>query len=211
MLRITSNFRLLNSLPEYLQNYQPVRWRRKPLWMPTAKSKLFRVPIRPQIPEEEDNELKRLTNNYRTAMKSIRRFLTYRYSVSLQATADTEQLKKAFEEDFSRCKAINDEWNAELERLRNERIARQLEEDVKFAENRKQEWLKREKELLAQAEEIVRKEKEIVATFITPETLDEAIEKALNNPVDYNFAIDLEGNKIEGRETTPGEKVQVKQ
>ncbi|EFA03392.1 small ribosomal subunit protein mS26 [Tribolium castaneum] len=211
MLRIISNLRLLNSFPENMHNCQPVRWRRKPMWLPTAKSKVFRVPPRPQISEEEDNELKRLNNNYRTAMNSIRRYLTNRYSVKLQAKADTEQLKKAFEEDLARCKAINDEWNAELEKVRNERIAKQLEEDIKFAENRKLELLKREEEMLAQAEEIVRKEKELVGTFITPEMLDEAIENAINNPVDYNFAIDLEGNKILGRETTPVEKAQVKQ
>lgn len=211
MLRLTSNFRIFQSIPENLQNYQTVRWRRKPLWMPTAKSKVFRVPERIVLPVEERDELIRLFNNYRTSIKSIRRFLTYRYSELLQAKSDTEQLKKAFEEDFVRCKAINDEWNAELKKQREERIAKQLEEEIKFAENRKREWLEREKIVLAEAEEIVRKEKEVVGTFITPETLDEAIETALNNPVDYNFAIDLEGNKILGRETQPEEKIKVKQ
>lgn len=50
---------------------QCIRWKRKPIWLPTAKSKVFRVPPRPKIPIEEYIELKRLNNNYRTAMKSL--------------------------------------------------------------------------------------------------------------------------------------------
>lgn len=42
---------------------------------------------------------------------------------------------------------------------------------------------------------------ELSGTFITPETLDAAIDYALANPIDYNFAIDLKGNKYYGRDT----------
>lgn len=42
-----------------------VRWRRKPRWLPTAKSKLFRVPERKQQTPEEKAELMRLHNNYK--------------------------------------------------------------------------------------------------------------------------------------------------
>jgi hypothetical protein len=42
-----------------------VRWRRKPRWLPVAKSKMFRVPERKIIPEDEKLEFKRLFNNYR--------------------------------------------------------------------------------------------------------------------------------------------------
>lgn len=41
-------------------------------------------------------------------------------------------------------------------------------------------------------------------TFITAENIDEAIERALANPVDYNFAIDVEGNRYVGRLARPG-------
>lgn len=42
---------------------------------------------------------------------------------------------------------------------------------------------------------------ELSATFITPETLEEAIDHALANTQDYNYAIDLHGNKYVGRDT----------
>lgn len=52
---------------------QTIRWRkRKPMRLGTAKSKLFRVPPRIRIPEEESIEILRLSNNYRTYMKSIK-------------------------------------------------------------------------------------------------------------------------------------------
>lgn len=42
-----------------------------------------------------------------------------------------------------------------------------------------------------------------MSTFIGLDDLDEAIETAMNNPTDYNFAIDEDGNIYEGRFTTP--------
>lgn len=51
---------------------QCVRWKRKPIWLPPAKSKMFRIPERPVIPKEEDLELQRLNNNYRTYMISFK-------------------------------------------------------------------------------------------------------------------------------------------
>lgn len=41
-------------------------------------------------------------------------------------------------------------------------------------------------------------------TFITAENIDDAIERALANHVDYNFAIDTEGNHYTGRTARPG-------
>lgn len=42
---------------------------------------------------------------------------------------------------------------------------------------------------------------ELSATFITPETLEEAIDHALANIQDYNYTIDLQGNQYSGRDT----------
>lgn len=50
---------------------QCVRWKRKPIWLPTAKSKLYRIPKAPVIPKEEAEELKRIHNYYRTHMTSL--------------------------------------------------------------------------------------------------------------------------------------------
>jgi hypothetical protein len=52
-------------------NQQPIRYTRKPRWLPKAPTKMFRVPVRPRIAVEEKNELFQLFTNYRTTMKSI--------------------------------------------------------------------------------------------------------------------------------------------
>lgn len=44
------------------------------------------------------------------------------------------------------------------------------------------------------------------ATFILPDQIDEAIEEALANPTDFNFAIDLRENIYYGRRTEPKTK-----
>lgn len=42
-----------------------VRWRRKPRWLPVAKSKLFRIPEKKPQTEDEKLELLRLHNHYK--------------------------------------------------------------------------------------------------------------------------------------------------
>lgn len=67
--------RNVNSFDRFVLNglcIQFVRWKRKPIWLPTAKTKLFRVPKRPVLPEEEILELRRINNNYKTYMNSLR-------------------------------------------------------------------------------------------------------------------------------------------
>lgn len=60
-------------------------------------------------------------------------------------------------------------------------------------------------------EDVVKKEIEASAAFITPENIDEAIDKALNEVSDYNFAIDVTGEKIMGKESKKPEKLSVSQ
>lgn len=193
-------------------NLITVRWRRKPRWLPTARSKVFKVPQRPNKPQEEHEEIKRLYNNYRTHMKSIRRYLFYRYSTELESQSNTEQQQLETEEDFIRCSKINDEWNGRCKVEREKRLEELLKKDVLLAKEKIESIRMKKEEQLQMIEEIVRQEKEASATYITAENIDAAIEEALNKEVDYNFAIDLDGNRYEGRETEPNlAKDEVKQ
>lgn len=191
--------------PSSVTNLQTVRWRRKPRWLPVAKSKIFKVPPRTETPIEEREELKRLYNNYRTMMKSIRSYLHSQYNVK-SVIVDTEAHEKEFLEDFNACSKINDEWNEQCRLLREARHVEGLEEAKNEAYRRIDERQQIRKKLLDSVEEIVRKEKDASKSFITPDNIDEAIEHALSNPVDYNFAIDIEGNVYHGRETQPNIK-----
>ncbi|GLH01075.1 Probable 28S ribosomal protein S26, mitochondrial [Gryllus bimaculatus] len=175
---------------------QSVRWRRKPPGTPLAKSKLFRIPPRPQVPEEERIELFRLTTNYNTFIKSVREFLRE----EVQSAAGKEQLADAvsMDDDLIRCKEINDKWNAEVALIREKRLLHEKEEKLNLISKRLEERKTRERNRVAEINELVRMEKEKEKYYITSENIDEAIENALRGEVDYNFAIDVKGNIYKG-------------
>ena len=64
----------------------------------------------------------------------------------------------------------------------------------------------REEERLVLVDRIVEKHQSEMERRIEPAQLEKAIETALANPVDYEFAIDLEGNIFRGR-TTKSKKI----
>ena len=64
----------------------------------------------------------------------------------------------------------------------------------------------REEERLTRVDQIVEKHQSEMERRIEPDQLEKAIEIALANPVDYEFAIDLEGNIFRGR-TTKSKKI----
>lgn len=96
---------------------------------------------------------------------------------------------------------INDDWNATIAAERDERLNAKLAERKAWIAERLELKLERDQAALDAAEETVRREKELSKTYILKANLNEAIEYALANPVDYNFAIDLQGNRLAGRVT----------
>ncbi|XP_017111993.1 probable 28S ribosomal protein S26, mitochondrial [Drosophila elegans] len=181
-----------------------VRWRRKPRWLPVAKSKMFRVPERKKQTEEERTELMRLHNQYKTQLRSVRQFLreeVVRHEET--STADHIVLTPEQEEaEFQKCLDVNAAWNATIAKERDQRLAKEREEKVAYVQERLDARQVREEERKEQANQRVLLEIERSKTYITKETLDAAIETALANPVDHNFAIDLAGNLYQGRSTS---------
>uniref|UniRef100_A0A2S2NED2 Small ribosomal subunit protein mS26 n=1 Tax=Schizaphis graminum TaxID=13262 RepID=A0A2S2NED2_SCHGA len=179
-------------------NQQPVRYTRKPRWLPKAPSKMFRVPVRPQISTDEKNELFQLFTNYRTTMKSIQKQLEYELETSFTGQEVLQEIANKEELLWAKCMDINDNWNAEValereQRLANEREARREEILAQLIEKEEE-----KKKKLEAVEEIIRLEKEKSKTYITIDNIDEAIEKALDNVVDHKYALDLAGNIIKG-------------
>ncbi|XP_060852427.1 small ribosomal subunit protein mS26 [Rhopalosiphum padi] len=179
-------------------NQQPVRYTRKPRWLPKAPSKMFRVPIRPQISTDEKNELFQLFTNYRTTMKSIQKQLEYELETSFTGQEVLQEIANKEELLWAKCMDINDNWNAEVaiereQRLANERETRREEILAQLIEREEE-----KKKKLEAVEEIIRLEKEKSKTYITIDNIDEAIEKALDNVVDHKYALDLAGNIIKG-------------
>ncbi|XP_058129152.1 small ribosomal subunit protein mS26 [Anopheles ziemanni] len=179
-----------------LLQYTTVRYRRKPRWLGTAKSKLFRVPERRKQIEEEVEELKRLHNNYRTQMKAVRNFLrdeveAYKLVSRAGLVLQTPEEEEAEWQDALRR---NDEWNQQTAAEREERLTAERAARKEFILERL--VLKEQREMSKQeeVEAKVRAEKEQSKTFITRENIDKAIELALVQPTSYNFALDRDGN-----------------
>ncbi|KAH8411114.1 hypothetical protein KR222_003568 [Zaprionus bogoriensis] len=180
---------------------QFVRWRRKPRWLPVAKSKVFRVPERKKQSEEERTELMRLHNQYKTQIRSVRQFLREEV-VRHQETSTIDHIvltPEQEEAEFQRCINENASWNALIAGEREVRRVKEREAKVAYVQERldaRQIWQEEQRE---QVDQRIRYEIEQSKMFITRENLDKAIETALANPVDYNFAIDIAGNLYKGR------------
>lgn len=176
---------------------------RKPRWVPVAKSKMFRIPKRPVITEEERVELLRINNNYKTQMRAIRKFYRDELVKELSSSNNraSEESLRVEREDWERCLKLNEEWNANISVEREKRRAEQLHKMEQYALARMEAKDLELEQRIAKASAEIRKQKELSSTFITPETIDAAIDEAIANPVDYNYAIDLKGQQTIGRET----------
>lgn len=189
---------LINGVSNTFFNYQSVRYLRcrKPIWMPRAKSKMFKVPPRPVIPIEEELELRRLHNNYRTHVRSIRTFLEINWKEKTEETIDHDALQRKFEEDLQRTLLLNKEWTEKLKPQREKFNANQLNTYLDIALKkidrvRFQRDIKNKK-----VEELVRKVKADSKYFITQDNINEVLDGIIENKTDHNYALNLKAEKI---------------
>ncbi|XP_049885733.1 probable 28S ribosomal protein S26, mitochondrial [Pectinophora gossypiella] len=182
---------------------QSAQAHRKPRWLPVARTKIYRIPKRPEVSEEERLELLRINNNYKTQMRAIRRFFheeMIKEKSTLESTS-SEMSQRIEAEEWERCVAVNARWNEQVAAEREQRRVQELAALEKYALKRMDAKDAEQSARAAKASAEIKLQKELSATFITPETLDEAIDHALANPLDFNFAIDLKGTQYPGRET----------
>lgn len=179
-----------------LLQYTTVRYHRKPRWLGTAKSKLFRVPERQKQIAEEVAELKRLHNNYHTQMKAVRRFLMDEVEASKLISRAGMVIQTPEEEaaEWEEVQRINEDWNRKVGEVRDNRLAEEREKRTNYILERLVAKEQREQDNRERVEERVRLEKELSKAYITRDNIDKAIEMALVQPISYNFAIDLNGN-----------------
>ncbi|KAJ6658612.1 hypothetical protein lerEdw1_020000 [Lerista edwardsae] len=158
---------------------------------PPAKSKAGRVKKPPPVDPAE-------------LLVVAERYLRYRQVVrALRAKFKEEMLRRQYEERFGalgqrrkdaaakehqQLMAWNDAENRRLQERREER----LQKEAAVEEQRRLQGAREQAILLE--EFLKEKEREEEAkSFITPENLEERIEECLDNPRNYNFAIDKEG------------------
>ncbi|XP_042592512.1 28S ribosomal protein S26, mitochondrial-like [Cyprinus carpio] len=166
---------------------------------PKAKSKLGRIKTPPPVDPGEMVVLKQRYTEYSLILRALRlefkeQMLRKKYEEEVGSVA--EERAKREEEEHRSLMALNDAENLRMREIREQR----MQQEAEAAELKK-----RDADILRQQElenYIKEKERHILLLqeeakdFITPENLDQRIEEALDNPKNYNFAIDKEGRVV---------------
>nr|CAG4649760.1 EOG090X0FQ9 [Scapholeberis mucronata]SVE93941.1 EOG090X0FQ9 [Scapholeberis mucronata] len=173
-------------------------WIRKPLGSPIAKSKLFRIPQKPNLPEDEKSEIKRLYDNYKNEMKSLRLYF-FDQSLKQAYSGEVAQVKcRLEEEEHHKLMMENQEQNLKIDMLRKRRLDKEVKQT---REEILSSLIVEEKEkvtLANQLEFFLDHQKKL--PFIDPANIEREIETALSNAVDLNYAIDLDGYMYKGNQ-----------
>merc|ERR1719228_2008445 len=161
---------------------------------PHGSEQMFKFPPESKIPVQEQVLIKELEQQYLMRMRALQYYL-YEEDVKAGDTGEAALIAAEKEEKIHiQNLADNDEENKRIAEARALRLLNEAEERKSRIQN----------ELIAHEErEKILVEKEIVEmeNRIKPEDLERAIETALANPVDFEYAIDLQGNIFRGRTT----------
>lgn len=146
-------------------------------------------------------------------MKAVRAFLREEV-MQAKLPSTTSVLLKSPEQiqaEYDEAVKMNDEWNAECAKVRAVRIEKQMKDQEQYVLERLAAKEEREEELRLKVKAAIKLQQEESKHFITEENIDEAIERALTDIVDYDFALDLDGNMIKGKISAETQKQQQQQ
>ncbi|KAM6136068.1 LOW QUALITY PROTEIN: small ribosomal subunit protein mS26 [Phoenicopterus ruber ruber] len=160
------------------------------------KSKASRLKVPPPVDPEELLVVIERYRQHRLVLGALRAEFRAEVLQKKREALLTGEDSAELTEEHQRLMAWNEAENARQRARREERIRKEEEEEkrrkLQAAENKArimEAFLKeKEKEVLQLQEE--------AKTFITPENLDARIEECLDNPRNYNFAIDKDGRVV---------------
>ncbi|NXD46706.1 RT26 protein, partial [Copsychus sechellarum] len=162
---------------------------------PPAKSKAARVKLPPPVDPEELLVVQERYRQYRLVLSALR--AEFRAEVLQKkreervAALEVEEL-----EEHRRLMAWNEEENARQRARREERLRKQEEEEKRKKAEIAERQAKKMEAFLEEKEKEVLQLQEEAKNFITLENLEARIEECLDNPRNYNFAIDRDGRVI---------------
>uniref|UniRef100_A0A1A7WQ79 Small ribosomal subunit protein mS26 n=1 Tax=Iconisemion striatum TaxID=60296 RepID=A0A1A7WQ79_9TELE len=166
---------------------------------PVAKSKEGRIKVPPPVDPVEMVVLNERYTEYQLILRALRlefkeEVLRKKYEEEMGSQAEKRARLEA--EEHRSLMAWNDQENLNTLKARMLRMQKEAEE----AQHRKMEMvLQREQEqqeFIKQREEEILQLQEEAKNFITLQNLDQRIEEALDNPKNYNFAVDKEGRVV---------------
>lgn len=173
-----------------------VRFARKPIWMPTAPSKLFRMSVltRNFYDQEEIVQIEKLTAVYRAQMDSIAKFMEKEfYEPATKAGGIPPEFLELELKEYGAIRAKNDRLNAEIARQKEEYFSKKLHD---LEEQAMEDKFSREETVMEASQKVseyIKQNKDNPESCVTPDNFDAIVEKAMSNPVNYEFCIDTSG------------------
>lgn len=173
-----------------------VRFARKPIWMPTAPSKLFRIAEHNFYTPEEVKQIYTISRAFKAQEQSIQEFMKHEFYIPATQSGGlpAEFIEKEAELD-KRLYEENERENARVAKLKEEAFNQQLRamEDKIMEEKMNKE--ERFMETARKIDQYVKDQKSDPNSFVTPDNIDAIIEQALENPVNFEYCIEISGNK----------------
>lgn len=172
----------------------------KPRWIPRAPSKMFVLPNKLMTPDEELNQILKLKYRHQDKYAAITQYLYEDYLKNSDVGEAAKIEAQREQAEHERLLEENDRINRQVA----ERRAIRLADEAKQAEIRIKEEVKeyevieeRERQL---ADSLISEEIEDTKNVITTEDqLEKAVLEAIDNPIDYEYSIDLQGHIYFGR------------
>ncbi|XP_076155991.1 small ribosomal subunit protein mS26 [Alosa pseudoharengus] len=166
---------------------------------PKAKSKAGRIKYPPPVDPVEMVILKERFTEYNLIMRALRmqfkeEMLRRRYDEETGSLAEERAKQEA--EEHRALMEWNNQENERLRKIREVRVQQEQEESQRMQMEVVLERQRELDELVKEKESEILRLQEEAKTFITLENLDQRIEDALDNPQNYNFAIDKEGRVV---------------
>lgn len=187
---------------QFVRHKGGIKPHRKPRWIPRAPSKEFTLKPKSHIPDSEINQILRLKYAHADKVAAVTQFLWEDYLVNSDVGEAAKLTAQKEEEEHQRLLALNQERNREVSLKREARLAAEAAEKEVQVREELRAHEEEEARRIQLAESFIASEMEDLKGVITDEeSLVKAVQAALDNPVDYEYSIDLEGHIYPGRYT----------
>lgn len=187
--------------------YEQQRYKRylsqpKPLWKPVSVQRLFNVPQKKKLSDEDTELLQQEEAAYLDQFRSIKQYFHQEFTIPVLQGGSNIELKEV-QEEHRRLIEENNRENERVAKLREKRLLK--ERKAEELEDLKKNLIENEKYQVKKERAIQRilEEKKRYPTYITKESLKDAIERAIDHPTSYEFAIDLNGTLAFDRKLHP--------
>lgn len=167
---------------------------------------MFVDPPKSLISQEETEHIEELKDQYMVRMRALHMYLLEDDLKNSDTGEAGKIAAKKEEKEHLKLIQLNEDDNKRVAAVRADRLKLEAEERKARIAQELEEFQFNETKRIAKADEMVERHKDEMENRIRREDLEKAIETALANPVDFEYAIDTAGNIFRGR-TTKSKKI----